>query len=204
MRRTWAVGAALGALVVGFVAFGEVAAWAASRRALGTADGGAPSGRGRRSTGRQAVVVLGYRNPSERINAVNRFRVRAGVRTLDPAASSSVLVLCGGAVAGLVPEAELLRRFARDELGFTGPIRLDVTSTSTWENIVAAIPLIEDAETIAIVSNSHHAQKARLHLYRLRPDLADRLVRGADYRLGEIPWIKPVEAVLGLRSLRRM
>lgn len=54
--------------------------------------------------GREAVVVLGYRNEGERINAVNRFRVRAALRTLDPAAGESVLVCCGGAVGGPVPD----------------------------------------------------------------------------------------------------
>ena len=47
-----------------------------------------------------AVVVLGYRNRGARANYINRYRVRAGLRSLDPAADDSVLVLCGGTVAG--------------------------------------------------------------------------------------------------------
>lgn len=192
---------ALAAAALGVVGFGEISSWAASRS-------GYPSRRPQTWTvgpesprGRHAVVVLGYRNPGDRANAINRFRVRAGVRSIDPSATESVLVLCGGAVAGDVPEAELLARCARD-LGFTGPIRLESASTSTEENIARAIPLLEDAESIAVVSNSHHALKGRICLRRLRPDLAERLVPGGDYRLGELWWVKPVEAVLGRRSLR--
>lgn len=47
-----------------------------------------------------AVVVLGYRNRGARANYINRYRVRAGLRSLDPATDDSVLVLCGGTVAG--------------------------------------------------------------------------------------------------------
>ncbi|WP_434965077.1 YdcF family protein [Brevibacterium casei] len=194
---------ALAAAALGVVGFGEISSWAASRsgypsRRPPTRTGGPESPRGR-----HAVVILGYRNPGDRANAINRFRVRAGVRSMDPRASESVLVLCGGAVAGAVPEAELLARCARD-LGFTGPIRLEQASTSTEENIEQAIPLLEEATSIAVVSTSHHALKARICLRRLRPDLAERLVRGGDYRLGELWWVKPVEAVLGRRSLRRL
>jgi hypothetical protein len=68
----------------------------------------------------QIVIVLGYRNPGERVNGINRFRVRAALRTLDPEARSAVIIFCGGAVASAVPEAELLADYAREELGYTG------------------------------------------------------------------------------------
>ncbi len=54
------------------------------------------------------------------------------------------------------------------------------------------------------VSHSLHAEKGREYLWRQRPDLATRLVRGRDYRLGEWVLVKPALAVLGLRNLRRI
>ena len=81
---------------------------------------------------------------------------------------------------------------------------MDRESRSTLQNIENAIPLIEDAGSIAIVSNSVHALKGRVLLRELRPDLADRLVRGADYRFGEQILVKPIAAVAGLADLRAL
>ncbi|AYG04897.1 YdcF family protein [Gryllotalpicola protaetiae] len=152
--------------------------------------------------GREAVVVLGYRNAGGRANWMNRWRVRAGIRSFDPRAEESLLVLCGGAVGGPVPEAELMAAYAR-ERGYAGAIGRDGASRTTWENVTNAIPLIEDAATIKVVSNSLHAAKARGFLRQQRPDLAARLVRGADYRFGEQLWLRPIAVVIDLRhSLR--
>lgn len=178
MRRL--VSLAIGGLVATWL-WAEVVNRRASGRRLGTAPYAA---------GTRAVVVLGFGDRGERANAINRFRVRAGLRTLRP---GSVLVLCGGCVEGHVPEAELLARYAR-ERGYRGGIRLDTTSTTTRENIENAIPLIEDASTIAIVSHPPHAEVGREILWELRPDLAARLVRGEDYRFGETPLVKIVAA----------
>ncbi|WP_074259482.1 ElyC/SanA/YdcF family protein [Agromyces cerinus] len=145
--------------------------------------------------------MLGYRNRGGRANSLNRYRVRAGLRSQDPRARESVLVLCGGGVASATPEAELMASYARRR-GYTGPMRLDRDSATTWENIRNAIPLIEDADTIKIVSNSLHAEKGRAFLWKLRPDLAGRLVRAEDHRFGELALVKPLAAVLGLRSPR--
>jgi len=174
--------------------FGEVTHWRASRRRLGS-----PSARGT-----EAVVVLGYGNRGPRANRENRYRVRAGLRSIDPAATRSILVFCGGTVEGPVPEAEIMEAYARDELGYRGPSVLESQSRSTWQNIENAIPLIESADVIKIVSNSIHAELARGYLWMLRPDLAARLARGADYRFGEIVFVKPVAAVLGHKKLRRL
>ncbi|WP_231488523.1 YdcF family protein [Brevibacterium sp. VCM10] len=156
----------------------------------------------------QIIVVLGYANRGQRPNGINRFRVRAGLRSIDPRARSSLLIFCGGAVAGRTSEGLILERFARDELGFTGRTVLEGQSTTTWENIANAIPIIDreltPATTISIVSNSHHAEKARDHLWQMRPDLARRLVRGGDYRFGEHPLVKPIAAVRGLLALRAL
>ena len=148
--------------------------------------------------------MLGFRNRGERANYLNRYRVRAGLRSLDPDIKDSVLVLCGGGVGSDVSEAELMARYARNERGYEGQILLDSESTTTWENIQNAIPLIEDMDSLKIVSNSLHAEKGRAYLWKLRPDLARRLRRAQEYRFGEIPLVKPIAAAVGLRNLGRL
>lgn len=145
-----------------------------------------------------AVVVLGYGNRGERANFVNRFRVRAGIRSLDPT-TQNVLVLCGGTVHSTTPEAVIMQSYAR-ALGFSGPIVLDESSRSTWENIANAIPHIEHAGTIKIVSNAPHAEMGREILWRQRPDLASRLVRGREHRFGEAPLLKILGALRTVQS----
>ena len=183
------------AVVVAVLGWGEVVHWRASRRRLGDAPGGSGEAVG------EAVVVLGYRNRGARANAVNRWRVRAGLRSIE---GSAVLVLSGGPVAGGRSEAELMAAYARDECGYRGPLVVDDESRSTWQNVTNVIPLIEGADRIKIVSHSLHAEKARAYLWRQRPDLAARLVRGRDYRPGEWLLVKPALAVTGLRNLRRL
>jgi uncharacterized SAM-binding protein YcdF (DUF218 family) len=166
----------------------EVSHWRSSNRMLGTKSG---SGRS------DAVVVLGFRNPGATANLVNRYRVRAGVRSLS-LQNDSVLVLSGGSVAGDVPEAALMEEYARDVLGYTGRVLLETDSRSTWQNIENSIPLIAHADTIKIVSNSPHAEVAREYLWTQRPDLAERLVRGDEHRFGEIV---PIKIAATLRAL---
>lgn len=196
---SWAAAVGLGIAVF---AFGEISHRISSTRRLGTSVS---------AGGDEVIIVLGYRNRGPRPNRLNRFRVRAGLRSIDPAARASTLIVCGGTVAGDIAEARLMERYARDRLGFAGAMLVETASTSTWENIVNAIPLIDEIfesaavpGAIKIVSNSHHAEKARDHLWCLRPDLARRLMRGGDYRFGELPLVKPVAAALGLAALRRL
>src|SRR5699024_2335104 len=71
-------GLVLGGLVAGglaaVAACGEIAHLRSSRRRLGAA---------RTAAGRdQIIVVLGYRNPGRRANGLNRFRARAGLRSI--------------------------------------------------------------------------------------------------------------------------
>jgi uncharacterized SAM-binding protein YcdF (DUF218 family) len=134
---------------------------------------------------------------------LNRWRVRAALRSVDPTMASSILVCSGASGAAGVSEAALLARYAVAQRGFTGTVELEERSRSTWQNVENVIPLIEHVDQIKIVSNPLHAQKARLYLRHLRPDLADRLVRAADYRLGEAWPVKPLFALYGLRDLAR-
>jgi uncharacterized SAM-binding protein YcdF (DUF218 family) len=152
----------------------------------------------------EAVVVLGFRNRNrERANMINRWRVRAGLRSIDPRARSSRLVLCGAAYhRGGLSEAALMARYARKERGFTGDLLIEEESRSTWQNVANAIPLIEGTDRIKVVSHSVHAQRARLYLQHQRPDLAHRMVR-ADYRLGEWVLLKPLFAVYELLKMAK-
>jgi DUF218 domain len=184
----------VGPLVVAGLLWGEFVHWRSSRRWMGTRPG-------RSGTG-EAIVVLGFRNRGRRANAVNRWRVRAALRSREPQLGPSRLVLCGGAVGGPVAEAEVMACYARESCGYPGVLITELTSRSTWENVRNAIPLIEDVDRIKIVSNSLHAEKARLYLWQDRPDLAERLVPAADYRFGELMLVKPVMAALGRWNVR--
>lgn len=178
----------------GLVAWGELVHWRASRALA----------RPRLPARSEAVVVLGFRNTrGDRANALNRWRVRAALRSIDPTLASSILVCSGASGAASESEAALLARYAVAERGYTGTVRLEERSRSTWQNVENVIPLIEDVDQIKIVSNPLHAQKARLYLRHQRPDLAERLVRAADYRLGEGWPVKPLFALHGLRDLAR-
>lgn len=179
---------------MGLLVWAELVHRRSSGRLLGRSRTGAPRS--------EAVVVLGYRNRGRRANYVNRFRVRAGLRSFDPAVADRVLVLCGGAVGGPVPEAELMARYARGR-GYAGPVLLEPDSVSTWDNIRRVIPLLEGVDSIALVSNPVHGEKARAYLWAQRPDLAARLRRAEDYRCGELLLLKPLAAVVGLADLRR-
>lgn len=182
--------------VVGILLWGELMHYRSSRRGIA---GSAHPQEGRR----EAIVVLGYRNRGTRANYLNRFRVRAALRSRDELSSASVLIFCGGCVAGTIAEADLMARYAVDQLGYRGPYVLDRASRSTWENIQNAIPHLEDHDVIKIVSNSQHAELGRTYLQKLRPDLAGRLVRAAEYRFGELVVVKVVAAALHLRRQRR-
>lgn len=186
--------AAAGICAVGLLAWAEAMHWRTSRQALGAS----PARRG----GTEAVVVLGYRDRGPRANLVNRYRVRVALRSQDPVASESVLVLCGGAVGGHVPEAELMARYAREH-GYAGELLLDTESRTTAENIRNAIPLIAGADAIKIVSHAPHALVGREHLWTMRPDLAARLVRADDARPGEAPLLKIAAAIIATRHRRR-
>jgi len=196
MTRRWCppLIAAGAALVV--LAWGECEHWRSSHRRVDAHRAETP--------GSEAVVVLGFRNRGDRANAVNRWRVRAGVRSQQPHLGPTRLVLCGGPSGGSVSESELMADYLKGSLAYRGAVQQEVESRSTWENIQNAIPLIEDADRIKIISHALHAEKGRAYLAQCRPDLAAKLVRGDEYRLGEWVFAKPLLAVIGRHNLRRI
>ncbi|MFG3231568.1 YdcF family protein [Streptomyces antibioticus] len=151
----------------------------------------------------EAVVVLGFQNPEATANFINRWRVRAGIRSISAdAAQGARLIFSGGSPNGDIAEAQLMADYAKSVLGFDGTVILEDQSRTTWENITHVIPLLEDVDRIKIASQPAHALKARAYLRRQRPDLADRLVRADDYRPGEWTLAKPLLALYGLWTLR--
>ncbi|WP_210744733.1 ElyC/SanA/YdcF family protein [Nocardia flavorosea] len=87
--------------------------------------------------------------------------------------------------------------------GYHGALVLEEQSSSTWQNIAFAIPYLEGADRIKIVSLPVHAEKARRYLAQQRPDLAQRLTRGADYRFAEWMPLKPLVTLYILTKHRR-
>ncbi len=153
----------------------------------------------------EAVVVLGYQNPQATANFINRWRVRAGIRSIAAdGVRGSRVIFSGGTTSGGAAEAELMADYAKTVLAFDGTVLLEDESTTTWENITNVIPLLEDVDRIKIASQPAHALKARAYLRRQRPDLAKRLVRADDYRPGEWMVAKPLLALYGLWTLRRL
>jgi hypothetical protein len=122
----------------------------------------------------------------------------------DPAARSTRLVLSGGCTGGPRSEAAVMAAYARAVRGHQGPLVLEEASRSAWENVTNVLPQIDTVDQIKIVSHPMHALKARAYLLRQRPDLTQRLVRGGDYRFGEWLPLKPLLALYGRWTLRRV
>lgn len=166
--------------------------WRWSRTLVGNSEGAA-----------EAVVVLGYRNPRATANVINRWRVRAGLRSIAAgSAQGTRVIFSGGATSSGASEAQVMADYAKSVLEFDGTVLLEDQSATTWENITNVIPLLEDVDHIKIVSQPAHALKARAYLRRQRPDLAEKLVRADDYRPGEWLTVKPLLAAYGIWKLR--
>lgn len=166
--------------------------WRWSRTLVGNSEGAA-----------EAVVVLGYRNPRATANVINRWRVRAGLRSIAAgSAQGTRVIFSGGATSSGASEAQVMADYAKSVLEFDGTVLLEDQSATTWENITNVIPLLEDVDHIKIASQPAHALKARAYLRRQRPDLAEKLVRADDYRPGEWLAVKPLLAVYGIWKLR--
>ncbi|MEV6529871.1 YdcF family protein [Streptomyces sp. NPDC048448] len=186
-RRTGLATAGAAALV-----WGEWLNWRWSRALVGSGVGAS-----------EAVVVLGYRNPQSTANFVNRWRVRAGIRSVAAdGARGTRVIFSGGPTSNGAAEAQLMADYAKSVLEYDGTVLLEDRSATTWENITNVIPLLEGVDRIKIVSQPAHALKARAYLRRQRPDLAARVVRADDYRPGEWMVGKPLLALYGLWTLR--
>ncbi|GAA3548231.1 hypothetical protein GCM10022222_34780 [Amycolatopsis ultiminotia] len=188
LERTGLAAAAAVAVLV----WGEWWNWRRSRAVVETGEGVS-----------EAVVVLGYRNPRPTANFVNRWRVRAGLRSVrDGRGQDTRVIFSGGADGDDVSEARLMAGYARSVLGFDGHVLIEDTSRTTWENVTNVLPLLEDVDRIKFVSQPAHAFKARAYLRRRRPDLAGKLVPAHDYRPGEWLLLKPLLALHGMVALR--
>jgi uncharacterized SAM-binding protein YcdF (DUF218 family) len=174
------------------LAWGEWLNWRWSRTLVGSGEGNS-----------EAVVVLGYRNPQPSANFINRWRVRAGIRSIaEDTTPDTRVIFTGGVTGGRAAEAQLMADYAKSVLRFDGTVLLEDQSATTWENVTNVIPLLEDVDRIKIASQPAHALKARAYLRRRRPDLAQKLVRANDYRFGEWTLAKPLLALYGLWTLR--
>ncbi|MFK4790244.1 YdcF family protein [Microbacterium sp. ZW T5_56] len=179
-------------IAVAALGWGQNEAWRATRHNLGRAQQGS----------RSVVVVLGFGNRGDRANAINRWRVRAGLRTLRAMPVPRVLIVSGGRVHSDIPEATILAVEARRQ-GWRGAIIEDPDSRSTVENIAFTTPLLRADDLISIVSDPVHAVRARAMLIAARPDLGARLMRGREWRLGERPLVTFVAAVRARRYDQR-
>jgi uncharacterized SAM-binding protein YcdF (DUF218 family) len=110
--------------------------------------------------------------------------VRAAVRSVDLSLARSHLVFCGTTRnSAAASEAVLMARYAIRACGIPESRVVLEERSRTTRGISYAIPLVEDADQIKIVSNPMHALRGRLYLHRFRPDLAARLVQAEDYAL---------------------
>lgn len=171
-------------VIVAVEAGAEVALRLAERRYLG--DQAHP--------GHTVVLVLGYRNRPGRINVINRWRVEAALATVAQL-EADLVVFSGGGPGGAV-EADLLADYAL-ERGLACEYRLERESHSTIENLELSLPLLHDATRIAIVSDPLHAERARQHLWDLRPELAELLVPAQSPRRG---WWSVLLPLLGVQE----
>jgi uncharacterized SAM-binding protein YcdF (DUF218 family) len=151
------------------------------------------------------VVVLGHpARRNGRPHPVQRARVRAGV-TVFRAVHADRLVMCGGARKNATVEADVMVALAR-ELGVdAAALVAERTSTTTWQNVREAAPLVRDCAAVHLVSQPLHAARARRYWLAQFPEDADRVF----VTLGDVKtnwWIAaPVAAYeLGIRVRDRV
>ncbi|MDO4259036.1 MAG: YdcF family protein [Actinomycetaceae bacterium] len=178
LARTAIHGAASALLLF---AVAEAASWWAARRF--------PPHR----PGATAIVLGCPANPDGSLSSSQAFRIRILLRSAPAKA-----VFCGGSVdtvrgqriaAGGLSEARQMADAARAQ-GLACDVLLDEGSLTTWENLLAAAPNVEDAQHIMLISVAPHALRARTYLICQRPDLAARLVGAKYHRFGEEPFLK--------------
>jgi hypothetical protein len=177
----------------GVVAASELLHWSASGWDLAAT---APHGR-------CALMVLGY--PTKRsgdLRAVQRWRVEMAKRALD-LLDAELIVFSGSASKGRPAEGDAMAAYAT-VLGV--PARLIATesrASTTWENVEFSMPMLENFDRLAFVSDPLHAARARRYLRAQRPDLAGHLVSAGEYRFLERWWLKVPAAGYELLELYR-
>lgn len=176
------------------LAWGEWESWRASRQYL-------PLTTAATDGDTEAIVVLGFPNSrTDRISAVQRYRIRIALRSRNPAAHRSVLVFTGRSPhrgRHARSEAAVMAEHAIHHWGVDpADVVLEEEAENTWENIRNTIPMIADFPVVKIASNTFHARKARRYLRKQAPHLAARLRAAADHRFGELVLAKPLLAVL--------
>lgn len=135
------------------------------------------------------------------------WRTAIAVRSLD---DGGLLLFSGGTRNGNRSEAEVMADYAREVLGVqTDQVLVETEAKSTWENVSLSLPLLAQARTIKVASSPMHAARARGLILEQRPELAGRLRKADDYRLGEQPFWKAatVAYYVGLRlhaTVRRL
>lgn len=169
--------------VAGTVLAAEYLHWQAARRYLpGASPPEGPGGTG--------VIVLGHRPRRDgTIHPLARWRVQMAERAfrlLHP----QVIVFTGGAHSGQPTEASIMAANALEAGIPARVLRTEEASGNTWENIAFSLPLVEHCSRLAVVSDPMHAARGRRNLVAQRPDLAERLVSGGDYRFLERWWLK--------------
>jgi uncharacterized SAM-binding protein YcdF (DUF218 family) len=170
-------------VIVCLVAAAELGAWRISRRPPAI-----------RRAGRCAVIVLGY--PSARgggPHPLQKWRCVVAARTLAEV-DDGWLIFSGGITRGAEEsEAAAMARYAVSVLAVPSDrVQREERALSTWENVANSIPLLDAgaADQVAFASDPFHAEKARRYLAVQSPEMAERLVRAADYRVLERWWLK--------------
>lgn len=155
---------------------------------------------GGQPVGRLGLVVLGRPNGAGgAVHGLQHLRVLAAVRTAaaHPGPVRAVFTGWAGtrATDGDRSEAAVMADHARLRGLRAEEVLLEEESSTTFENVRNALPLVEDCEHIALVSNACHALRGRRHVQQLRPDLAERLVCADDHRWFEAPGVALRSAV---------
>lgn len=181
--------------MIAALATAEWATWRASRDHV-------PAGRfdPRQVVAGEVVLVLGYPSRADgRPSVMQRWRTRIAVRSTDPLIGR--IVFSGGATTGGRSEAAVMAEYAITRLGVPeSAIELEEEATTTWENVAFALPRLQAAPQVKIASNTFHARRARRYLLEQAPELADRLHRARDHRLGACP---PLALLLVAHEWRR-
>jgi uncharacterized SAM-binding protein YcdF (DUF218 family) len=142
------------------------------------------------TSGPCALIVLGF---PTRLNGephpVQVWRVDLARRAFDALGASRV-VFSGGPSKGRPAEAEAMAAYARRKFMPPEAIEVETAATSTWQNVQFSLPLVNNYDRVAFVSDPLHAARARRYLRAQDPELANRLVSAGEYQLLEHCWLK--------------